>query len=101
MFDITKELVDTFKNNCNAYNEMATFFNRADEKIASTVVEAITIAIGEADSFINAINEASITYKKRINEPSVRSRLMKNANIDCGKAGCALQSALIDVLDIH
>ena len=101
MTNITKELVDTFKNNCRAFNATAEFFNRADEKITSATVEAIVDAINEADAFIYCIDEASVTYKKRVNEPSVRSRLMKNANTDCGKAGCALQSALIDVLDIH
>ena len=97
-FDIVKELIETFERNCEAYNEMVEFFHR-DGKIKS--VEAIKDAIVDADVCINAINEASITYKKRLDEASIRVQIMKNAQVECGKAGYALQCAINDVLDIH
>ena len=99
-YEITKELIEAFANNCDAYNEMADFYHR-DERIKSSDRDAIKNAIEEADIMFHAIASASITYKKRMDASSIQVRLMKNAQVECGKAACALQCALNDVLDIH
>ena len=99
-YEITKELIEAFANNCDAYNEMADFYHR-DERIKSSDRDAIENAIAEADIMFHAIASASITYKTRIDEASIRVRIMKNAKVECGKAECALKCALIDVLDIN
>lgn len=99
-YEITKELIEAFANNCDAYNEMADFYHR-DDRLKSSDRDAIKNAIEEADIMFHAIASASITYKKRIDEASIRVRIMKNAKVECSKAECALKCALIDVLDIN
>ena len=99
-FEIVNELTKTFVRNCEAFNEMVDFYHR-DGKIKSDDKNAIINAISDADICINAIHESSITYKKRIDASSIQVQLLKNAQVECGKAAWALQCALNDVLDIH
>ena len=80
-YEITKELIEAFANNCDAYNEMADFYHR-DERIKSSDRDAIENAIAEADIMFHAIASASITYKKRKDASRIRVRLVKKAKVE-------------------